>query len=89
MVRPKQHGDLGSRKPERHRFVSSDSMACHISVLRMQLKGKPDADVTAEKTARNSRLKSSGFLLLFSGLFLGVGALALAISSVALLKKLG
>jgi hypothetical protein len=72
-----------------HRFVSSDSMAYHISVLRMRLRGRAEADIANEKAARDVRFKFSGALLLVAGAFLSVGALALAISFIALLKKIG
>jgi hypothetical protein len=68
-----------------HRFVSSDSMACHISLLRMQLRGRPSRDVEAEKAQRNRRFKQSGALLLVSSWLLGIGALSLAIAFVGLL----
>lgn len=71
-----------------HRFVSSDSMACHISLLRMQLQGRSPSDIDSERALRNRRFKQSGALLLLSSLFLGVGALALAISFVALLASI-
>jgi hypothetical protein len=72
-----------------HRFVSSDSMAYHISILRMRLWERADADIAAEKTARDWRLKLSGTLLFVAGLFLSIGALALAVAFIALLKKIG
>ncbi len=71
-----------------HRFVSSDSMAYHISLLRMQLRGKADDDISKERLARNRRLKLSGTLLLVSGLSLSIGALALAVSFIVLLRKI-
>jgi hypothetical protein len=72
-----------------HRFVSSDSMAYHISLLRMRLRGTAEADIAWEKAARDMRLKLSGALLVVAGLFLGIGALALAVSFIALLEKIG
>jgi hypothetical protein len=71
-----------------HRFVSSDSMACHIRLLRMELRGMPSADIKKERAYRNRRFKWSGRLLLLSGSLLGVGALALAVSFIALLKTI-
>ena len=70
-----------------HRFVSSDSMAFHISLLRMQLRGRANADISSEKAARDRRLKLSGVLLLVSSSFLSIGALALAVSFIALLSN--
>ena len=71
-----------------HRFVSSDSMACHISLLRMELRDKPKADSEIERALRNRRFKQSGRLQLLSSGLLGVGALALAVSFIALLKTI-
>lgn len=71
-----------------HRFVSSDSMACHISLLRMELRDRPDEDIKRERALRNRRFKQSGRLLLLSSWLLGVGALALAVSFIALLKTI-
>src|SRR5262245_28340392 len=71
-----------------HRFVSSDSMACHTSLLRMELRDRPRADIESERALRNRRFKQSGALLLFSSWLLGVGALALAVSFIALLKTI-
>jgi hypothetical protein len=72
-----------------HRFVSSDSMAYHVSVLRMQLRGRADTDIASEKAARNKRFKLSSALLSAAASFLSIGALALAVSFIALLKKIG
>jgi hypothetical protein len=72
-----------------HRFVSSDSMSYHMSVLRMQLRGRADSDIASEKKARNKRFKLSGVLLSAAALFLSIGALALAVSFIVLLKKIG
>lgn len=69
-----------------HRFVSSDSMACHISLLRMQLRAKPTFDIEAERAQRNRRFKQSGALLSVSSWLLGIGALALAVAFVGLLR---
>ena len=71
-----------------HRFVSSDSMAFHMSLLRMQLRGRANADISSEKAARDRRLKLSGALLLVSSSFLSIGALALAVSFIALLSNI-
>jgi len=71
-----------------HRFVSSDSMAFHISLLRMRLRGGAKEKIAREKAVRDSRLKLSGLLLSVSGFFLSIGALALAISFIGLLTKL-
>lgn len=68
-----------------HRFLSADSMACHISLLRMRLRGRAKTEVAREKAARDWRLKSSGALLLISGSFLSVGAFALVVAFVRLL----
>ena len=71
-----------------HRYVSSDSMACHISLLRMLLRDKPRADIENERASRNLRFKLSGVLLLLSSSFLGIGAVALAVSFIALLRNI-
>ena len=71
-----------------HRFVSTDSMACHISLLRMRLRSRTESDVENETASRNRMLKLSGRLLLLSGLLLGVGALALAASFIFLLQNI-
>jgi hypothetical protein len=68
-----------------HRYVSSDSMACHISMLRRDLRGRPKVDIDSERKLRNRRFKQSGMLLLLSSCLLGVGGLSLAFSFIALL----
>ncbi|HEX5079301.1 MAG TPA: hypothetical protein VFV80_09145 [Geminicoccaceae bacterium] len=71
-----------------HRFAAADSMAFHISLLRMELRDKPKEDRELEKALRDRRLKQSGWLLLLSSGLLGLGALALAVSFMFLLKPL-
>jgi hypothetical protein len=68
-----------------HRFVSSDSMAYRISLLRMRLRGRAAAEIAKEKAMRDGRLKLSGLSLLSAGSFLSIRALALAVSFIALL----
>jgi hypothetical protein len=70
-----------------HRYVSSDSMACHVRLLRMELRGTQGAGVASEKAARNFRLKLSSVTLFVSALFLGIGASALAVSFILLLTR--
>ena len=70
-----------------HRFVSSDGMACHISLLRMRIRGRSDVEIEQERHARNRRFKQSGILLWLSGAFLGGGAMALVVAFIGLLNK--
>lgn len=71
-----------------HRYVSSDSMACHIRLLRMRLRGRSKSETDQEQAARNRRLKLSGTLLCFSAVFLAIGALSLVVAFIGLLNKL-
>jgi DMSO reductase anchor subunit len=80
-----------------HRYVSADSMACHIKLLRMRLREaekseaeKSDAkkrEIEREKRSRDRRLKVSGLLLLIAALALGLGALVLALTFARLLAS--
>jgi hypothetical protein len=55
----------------------------------MRLHGSAEADIAREKAARDMRLKSSGALPLVARSFLGIEALALAVTFIALLEKIG
>lgn len=63
-----------------HRYVSSDSMAFHISLLRMRLRGASPDEIGAEKRSRDRRFKWSAWLLLLSALALGIGTASLALA---------
>jgi hypothetical protein len=71
-----------------HRYVSSDSMATHLELLRRELRQAQDDATKAEKEreTRNKRFKWSFWLLIASGFFLWFGAMALIASlSIAIL----
>jgi hypothetical protein len=71
-----------------HRYVSSDSMACHISLLRMEMRHRSKEEIEIEKESRNRRFKQSGALLFLSSCLLGLGAVALTLSFITLLKAM-
>ena len=68
-----------------HRFASSDSMAFHVSVLRLRARGGHPATIAKEKRRRDWRFKASGWLLRISALTLAAGALLLALAFTRLL----
>src|SRR5262245_61207238 len=47
-----------------HRYVSSDSMAYYISLLRMRRRHAPPKEVAEEKACRDRRFKLSAHLLI-------------------------
>ena len=70
-----------------HRYISSDSMACHISLFRKLLRGASPESIADEKRERNRQFRRSAQLLVVSAVCLGAGAVALTLAFAWLLAS--
>jgi hypothetical protein len=75
---------LSSAASLAHRYFATDSLACHIKALRLLLRGRPDdaEKVRQEKEYRKRKFDQSRRSLLAASIFLGLGAILLAMAFV-------
>jgi hypothetical protein len=64
-----------------HRYCSTNSMACHLRILRLELEGSKPSALRKEKTKRRIMLSGSTF-------FIAVAPLGLACAGMAFAKAL-
>jgi len=65
-----------------HRFISTDSLACHVSYVNKKRENSQDAEKECVK--RNSRFRFSGYALWGSAIAICAGAIALIIGMLAI-----